>query len=118
MITQKTTYYPNYAIKSYKEFNGDKLIVHNKYDKQGNIIYSIDKKGEWTKKRFDKNNNEIYSVGKDGNWTKYKYDKNNEIKKTSHKNGDYTEWGEKLEHEGWTEIKMTFNITLPSEINM
>ncbi len=79
MITQKTTYHPNYIIKSYKEFYNDILITHEKYDKRGNKTFEIDDSGEWTKYRYDKRNNIIYCEEENGHWEKKKYDKNNNI---------------------------------------
>jgi hypothetical protein len=40
MIKQEITYYLNtFKIKSYKEFHGDNLIIHTKYDENNNKVY-------------------------------------------------------------------------------
>lgn len=39
MITQKTTYYEDYTIKTFSEFSGDVLVHYQKFNDKGKIIY-------------------------------------------------------------------------------
>jgi len=58
MIKQECTFYPEtYNIKSYKEFNGDNLIVHTEYDENRNKIYMEfsypNEPVQWIKRKFE-----------------------------------------------------------------
>ena len=50
------------------------------YDTNGNVTYTENSNGYWSKREYDNNGNEIYFEDSTGYWEKYEYDVNgNEI---------------------------------------
>lgn len=101
MIKHEVTYHDNYQIKSYKEYNNDKLVVREEFDYQGNLLYKetiytlriieylpdgktsifIEDKYENTWKRYlsDNNGNELLTERSNGTWYESRYNEKGKI---------------------------------------
>ena len=67
MIKQILTHYKKtYIIKSFKEYTNNKLILCEKYNPHGNIIYryrrNIEERQEWQKWIYDENNGDLRPI--------------------------------------------------------
>lgn len=98
MIKHEVTYHDNYQIKSYKEYNNDKLVVREEFDYQGNLLYTEtiytlriieylqegktsvfieDKiKNTWERHLYNNDNNKLLSERSNGTWHETRYNEN------------------------------------------
>lgn len=60
MFTQVLTFYKDHSIKTYTELLGDVVLLYEKYDKKGNVLYHKNEIGHYIKTRYDKQSREIY----------------------------------------------------------
>lgn len=72
---------------SYITFQDGTLFI-DKFDKQGNQIYS-NSKGYWWKRRYDKNGQEIYYANSKGQWHKKRHNKYHMIISYEDYHGNY-----------------------------
>jgi hypothetical protein len=96
MVKHEITYHDNHEIKSSREYHGDKLVVREEFDDQGNLLYKESKdtlciidrlpngnisvflenkvKDTWERNLYDKDDNKLLSERSNGTWHESRYD--------------------------------------------
>lgn len=72
-IKQSSTYHKDFSIKTYTEYLDGVEIIHNRYNRVGDLVYTRDKDGYWIKYKFDKNHRKVYELNVQGIYEKWKF---------------------------------------------